>query len=110
MAAASFPPVGGGRFRRLREDASARAFDRGLIAAGASVEKIPGSGGRPDRLVGFNGRTVLLEYKTEGHTKTTGSARAHLAKQAAWRASWRGGPVAVVETLEQALRAVGAVP
>lgn len=108
MAAASFAPVGG-RFRRLREDKSARDIDRALVAAGASVEKIPGSKGRPDRLVGFGGRTFLLEYKTPGHEKTTGSARAHLAKQAEWRAAWRGGPVAVVETPEQALAAVGAV-
>lgn len=109
MAAASFAPVGA-RFRRLRADRSQAAIVAALKAAGASVEVIPGAGGRPDLLVGFRGQTYLLECKTPGHAKTTGSARAHLEKQAEWRAAWRGGPVAVVETPEQALAAVGVTP
>lgn len=109
MAAASFAPATGRRFRAMRADRSQVGIVRALLAAGASVEVIPGHGGRPDLLVGYRGATFLLECKTPGHSLTTGSAKAHLARQAAWRAAWRGGPVTVVETPEQALRAVGAL-
>lgn len=86
-----------------RVDASQAAIVRALKAAGASVEVIPGRGGRPDLLVGLRGQTVLIECKTPGREKTH---RLHLAKQARWRADWRGGPVAVVTTPEQAIEVV----
>ena len=106
MAASSFAPVGS-RFRRLRSDRSQPGIVRALKAAGASVEVIPGAGGRPDLLVGFRGQTYLLECKTPGRAKHD---KAHRLNQERWRAAWRGGPVAVVETPDQALAAVGAMP
>lgn len=56
-------------------------------------------GGFPDLVVGFRGRTYLLEVK-----RAKGKLR---ASQVAFRDSWRGGPLVVVRTAAEALRAIG---
>ena len=57
--------------------------------------------GRPDLLVGFRGRTYLLEVKSAG--------RKLRASQVDWHRRWRGAPVVTVWTATDALRAVGAL-
>lgn len=95
------------RRRADRVDESQPGIVLTLEAAGASVEVIPGRRGRPDLLVGFRGVTYLLECKTPGRER---QHREHIERQARWRRDWRGGPVEVVSTPEQALRAIGALP
>lgn len=94
--------------RAAKVDKSQPEIVRGLRAIGASVVvHQPSEAGEPDLFVGYRGRTYPLECKTPGH-RTTGSAREHLAQQQRWRDRWRGEPVQVVETLDQAIRAVQA--
>jgi hypothetical protein len=60
--------------------------------------------GAPDIIVGVNRRTYLVEIKNP----STGYGRKGLsARQAEWADLWRGGPVAVVTTLDEAMRVVG---
>jgi hypothetical protein len=74
-----------------------------LTKAGASVEFLSYGTrpGRPDLLVGFHGRTFLLEVKSAG--------RKLRKSQAEWHARWRGAPVVTVWTATDALRAIGAL-
>lgn len=59
--------------------------------------------GVPDLLVGFRGANLLLEIK-DGAKQP--SKRQLTPDEAAWHAKWRG-QVCVVETLAEALAAVG---
>lgn len=73
---------------------------KALEAAGASVIELCGVGyGCPDLLVGFDGRTHLVECKTL-------SAQPN-KNQGLWMAKWNGHPVSVVSTPEAALLAIG---
>jgi hypothetical protein len=76
-----------------------------LRAAGATVEHLHAvGGGCPDLLVGYRGANYLLEVK-DG--RKVASAKRLNPDQIVWHASWRGQK-AVVEDIEQALRAIGA--
>lgn len=56
-------------------------------------------GGFPDLVVGYKGRTYLLEVK---------GPRGRLgASQDVFRGRWRGGPLLVVRTRAEALEALG---
>lgn len=69
-----------------------------LRKAGCSVESLASLGkGRPDLLVGVNGRNVLLEVKA-----TKGSST---SDQITWGASWKG-QAAIVRSAEEAIQAV----
>lgn len=94
--------------RAAHRDKAEPAIIEALEAVGATVEQISKKG-VPDLLVGFRGVTYLLEVKTPGACKTGNNARANKG-QADWIGAWRGGPAAVVETPEQALRAIGLTP
>jgi hypothetical protein len=73
-----------------------------LRAIGATVWVI----GLPvDILVGFRGRTTLLEIKTL-RGKIAPKAAPHTDLQKAFFATWTGGPVATVTDVEGAIRAV----
>lgn len=88
-----------------QNDATALAIVSALRAAGASVRFIAfefGQAGCPDLLVGFARETFLLEVKTK-HGRLS-------ADQTAFHIEWRGRPIAVVRTPEEALRAVGLEP
>lgn len=91
---------------RTRRDANEEAIVAVLKRVGATVEFLHpaprrGRSGLPDLLVGFRGINILLEVKTP-----TGQVD---DDQAAWHLRWRGGPVHVVRTEVEALRAIGAL-
>lgn len=92
--------------RAAHRDAAEPVIVQALESVGASVTKLSAKG-VPDLLVGYQGATFLLEVKTPGASKGGSNAKAN-SGQAEWRAAWRGGVVAVVETPAQALRAIGA--
>lgn len=73
-----------------------------LKTAGATVIDTARLGaGFPDLILGFNGRTVLMEIKNP----KTQYGRAGLNKtQLTWHANWRGGTLATVDGIEAALR------
>lgn len=86
----------------IHNDANARDVVAALRAAGCSVEWIASAGERvpgvPDLLVGRRARAVLMEVK---------SAKGKLSDaQSKWIASWRGCPVVVVRTAQEAVNAV----
>lgn len=92
--------------RRLsaRIDDNQPAIVRALRDVGASVQSLASLGkGCPDLLVGYRGQNLLLEVKN-----LDGRGRALTADETAWHADWRGA-VVVVESVEQALAAIGAV-
>lgn len=85
-----------------------------LRRVGASVVIISKvGGGCPDLLAGYRGQTFLLEVKSvltsegkDGYTRTR-KTRVD-AGQVEFVAAWRGGPLHIVHTPEEALEAVGA--
>jgi hypothetical protein len=85
-----------GKYVRHQLDANHRDIVAALKQAGASVDhRGPG-----DALVGFRGRTFILEIKTR-----LGRLR---PSQESFQLTWRGH-YAVVRTLDEALRAIGAI-
>ena len=73
-----------------------------LRASGCTVEPIQGArAGVPDLLVGWGGVTDLVEVKS-------GNKAAHALTEAqeAWHRTWRGRPVVVVRSVEDALALV----
>lgn len=93
--------------RAAKADANQREVVAALRAVGCSVSSLHRVGdGVPDLLVGYRGHTLLIEVK-DG-TKPP-SARMLTPDQLAWHAAWRGGPLAVVDGVEAALRVVRCV-
>jgi len=98
------------RFKARRDPCEAPIVEA-LRKVGASVAFLDGKG-LPDLLVGFRGELYLLECKqplgVKGGKSKDGQ---HLTPdQEAWHAQWKGRPPAIVRTVEEALRAIGAVP
>jgi hypothetical protein len=88
--------------RAARIDDNQRAIVNALRAVGASVEIIA----RPvDLLVGYRQATFLLEVK-DG-TKVA-SAKGLTPLQEKFFRNWRGGPALKVESVDEALAAIGA--
>jgi hypothetical protein len=72
-----------------------------LRAIGASVQSLSATGkGVPDLLVGWHGRTYLLEVK-DGTLPP--SARRLTPDQEAWHKAWCGRPVTVITCVEEAI-------
>ena len=70
-----------------------------LRSMGATVKYIDGAG-ISDLLVGYDGRTYLMEVKnTEGRNRFTPA-------QIEFHAKWRGGPLLIIRTPEEAVKAV----
>lgn len=87
--------------RAARVDANQQAVVEGLRKAGASVAITSALGdGFPDLVVGYHGRTVLMELK-DGRAKT--HSRYLTGAEVAFHFHWRGAPCVVVESLEQAM-------
>lgn len=76
-----------------------------LKRCGATVQSLASVGdGVPDLLVGYQGKTVLLEVK-DG-TKPP-SQRQLTDDQIEWHVNWRGGACMVVNGVEEALASIG---
>ena len=87
-----------------RRDANEPEIVKALQAAGAKVQPLdPGKGGVPDLLVGYHGRTLLLEVKNPARVGGRENKSKTLQKQTDFRKAWTGDPVRVVETVEDAL-------
>ena len=86
--------------RAAKVDSIQPAIVSALRKAGASVEPLHMVGrGVPDLLVGLAGRTMLVEVKTGNGGLTD--------DQVVWHRMWRGSPVAIVRSVEDALYAIG---
>lgn len=91
--------------RAAKVDANHTQVVMALQAVGATVQSLAAVGqGVPDLLVGFQGKTLLMEIK-DG--KKPPSARRLTEQQLTWHGAWRGGPVAIVDGVDAALRALG---
>jgi hypothetical protein len=91
--------------RAAKVDANQEQIVIALRAAGASVQTLAAVGkGVPDLLVGFQGKTLLLEVK-DGQKPP--SERRLTEDQLKWHGAWRGGPLAVVDGVDAALRMLG---
>jgi len=90
--------------RAARTDSNHAEIVEALRRAGASVQSLAPVGcGCPDLLVGLRGVNTLLEVK-DGSKRP--SARRLTVDETRWHRAWLG-QVVVVETVEQALKAVG---
>jgi Holliday junction resolvase len=91
--------------RSAKVDANQVEIVKALRAAGATVQSLAATGqGVPDLLVGCRQQTYLLEIK-DGNKPA--SARKLTPDQIVWHQNWRGGTIAVVESVEDALRVIG---
>lgn len=91
--------------KAARVDANHTQVVMALQTAGATVQSLAAVGqGVPDLLVGFQGKTILMEIK-DGQKPP--SARRLTEQQLKWHGAWRGGPVAIVDGVDAALRALG---
>lgn len=102
------------RFARVSRDANHLPIVHGLRKAGYSVLDLAAVGqGAPDALVGGNGVSVLMEFKNPDNAHGRGGKmglkmNARLERQAAWHAAWRGAPVVVIRSIEEAIAAMEA--
>ncbi len=89
--------------RGKKTDANQSSIIAVLREVGATVVDLSAVGkGCPDLLVGHRGATYLLEVKNvKGKNRTT-------PDQDVFYAWWRGGPVSIVRTADEALTAIGA--
>jgi hypothetical protein len=91
--------------RAAKIDANQTQVVQALRAAGATVQSLAAVGqGVPDLLVGFQGQTLLIEVK---NGRKPPSARQLTDQQLTWHGAWRGGPVAIVDGPDAALRMLG---
>jgi len=85
-----------------RYDAKRDANEAGMVelleAMGASVDRLPGGGGRPDLMVGFRGHTILVEVKVPGETLN--------ALQKTYHAEWKGAPIHVAFNIPQLIEII----
>jgi hypothetical protein len=86
------------RRRAARRDANERAIINALESVGATVMQVSEKG-FPDLVVGYLGITWLMEVKAPGKGLT--------ADQQDFHKAWRGSRIHVVESVEQAFRAIG---
>ncbi len=104
------------RFAR-RRDACEKEIVRALEAAGAVVSRLDGKG-IPDLLVGYRGRTILMECKDpEDGARNSRSSGAKVANQLGlresqwtWWQAWRGAVPRLVTSPLEALAALDAPP
>lgn len=90
--------------RRAKVDANQPAIVAALRRCGCKVQSLAAVGqGVPDLLVMRAGRLSLLEVKDPSQDPCK---RVLTPAQRDWHAEWTGAPVAIVETVEQALEAI----
>lgn len=91
--------------RAAKKDRNHVEIVEALRKVGATVVDLGAVGhGVPDLLVGLGGKTMLMEVK-DG--KKCPSARHLTPDQERFFAGWHGGPLAVVDSVESALRMAG---
>lgn len=91
--------------RAAKVDANQQKIVEILRAAGATVQSLAAIGhGCPDLLVGWGGKTLLMEIKDGSKVP---SAQKLTDDQIKWHGAWMGGPLAVVDGPEAALRMLG---
>ncbi|MCX5748253.1 MAG: hypothetical protein NT062_37855 [Proteobacteria bacterium] len=101
------------KYARAR-DANEPAIVEALRSAGAVVTRL-GDPGVPDLLVGYQGRTTLLEVKLplgarggKSQRREAEGGRGDLtSSQVKWWDSWSGAPAVVVRSIGEALAAIG---
>jgi hypothetical protein len=86
--------------RAARVDANQEQVVSALRACGATVRIVTQGDGLPDLLVGYRGYTLLLELK-DGQKPP--SARKLTPAEEKFFAEWKGGLLAKVESVEEAL-------
>ena len=92
---------------KARVDANQAEIVQALRQVGASVCYTHMLGqGVPDLLIGYRGVVYLLEVKDGRKSR---SRRQLTEAEAEWHAAWRGRPVDIVESVDDALRAIGAI-
>ena len=89
-----------------RKDANQELIVQALRAAGATVHILDAKN-LPDLLVGYRGKTLLIEIK-DGAKKP--SERRLRPGQQRFFDEWRGGPAVKVENLEEALTCLKGSP
>ena len=90
-----------------KKDANHGEVVDALNAAGASViDTSSMGGGFPDIIVGYAGKTMLMEIK---NPKTGYGKRGLNKNQVIWKDRWTGGPYAVVSSAEMAVAAIKAL-
>ena len=88
--------------RAAKIDANQMQIVQALRSAGATVQSLASVGkGVPDLLIGFQGKTVLLEIKDGAKVQ---SKQKLTPDQIDWHANWRGGTLATVDSIDAALR------
>lgn len=98
---------------RTRSDANQKDIDKALRAVGASVIALGNVGnGCPDRLVGYKGETYLVETKNRNAkfgTRAFQDNHMRSEAQITFHETWNGKPVSIVYSIDDALKAIGAV-
>lgn len=89
--------------RAARTDANQTQIVEALRVIGATVRVISQGDGIPDLLVGFRGKTALLEVK-DGRKPP--SARKLTEAEQRFFDEWRGGTLAIVNSVDEAIAAV----
>ena len=95
------------RFRPRRADAAQPGIVKAVEGIGGTVFAIVGKEGEPDLAVGFRGWTLLREVKTPGRTTHD---KPHRLRQEKFHADWRGQPIEVWTTPEQAIAELLSLP
>lgn len=91
--------------RAAKKDANHVEIVAALRKAGATVVDLGAVGhGVPDLLIGHRGRTMLMEIKDGAKCP---SARHLTPDQEKFFAAWQGGTLAVVDSVDAALRMLG---
>lgn len=88
------------RSYNARRDGNEKEIVAALRAAGASVVPVSVSG-LSDLIVGYQDQTFLIEIKTKKGKLTDAQVR--------FRADWQGAPVITARTVDDALKAIGAI-
>lgn len=92
--------------RAAHVDGNHRNIVEALRKVGASVQSLANVGsGVPDLLVGYHGHTHLFEVKDPSQPP---NKRRLTTCQAEWIARWRGRPVDVVTSADEALLLIAA--
>ena len=101
-----------------RVDGNAKEIDDALLECGVSILKLDMIGkGCPDRLMGFRGLSVLIEYKRDYDYQRTVRGKPYTERvrgkltddQEKWIREWQGQPVVIARTIEEAKAALGIV-